>query len=95
MPHTYILECSDGTTLYVGSTWDLERRVGEHNLGLGAEYTRRRLPVRVVWAAEYDRIEDAYRFEKQVQGVGPREALGPHRGALERPTGSGSHGETS
>jgi predicted GIY-YIG superfamily endonuclease len=39
MPHLYILECSDGT-YYVGSTWNLERRVSEHNLGLGAAYTR-------------------------------------------------------
>ena len=44
MPYVYILECSDAS-YYVGSTWDLERRVGEHNLGLGAEYTRRRRPV--------------------------------------------------
>ena len=35
MPWTYILECADNS-LYVGSTYDLERRVSEHNLGLGA-----------------------------------------------------------
>ncbi|WP_438354946.1 GIY-YIG nuclease family protein [Microbacterium sp. CJ88] len=40
----YILQCSDGS-LYVGSTWDLERRVAQHNAGEGAEYTRNRLPV--------------------------------------------------
>ena len=76
MPHTYIVECSDGS-YYVGSTWDLERRIGEHNLGLGAEYTRRRRPVRLVWAAQFDRIEDAYRLEKQVQNWGraKRQAL--------------------
>ncbi|NYE36453.1 putative GIY-YIG superfamily endonuclease [Nocardioides cavernae] len=47
MPHVYILQCSDGS-FYVGSTWDLERRVSEHNLGLGAAYTRRRRPVTLV-----------------------------------------------
>ena len=69
MPWTYILECADGT-LYVGSTVDLGRRVSEHNLGIGAAYTRlrRRRPVRLVWAAEFSRVEDAFRFEKQVQG---------------------------
>ena len=69
MPWTYILECADGS-LYVGSTTDLERRVSEHNLGLGAAYTRvrRRRPVRLAWAGEFDRVEDAFRFEKQVQG---------------------------
>ena len=69
MAWTYILECADGT-LYVGSTVDLERRVSQHNLGEGAAYTRlrRRRPVRLLWAGEFDRVEDAFRFEKQVQG---------------------------
>ena len=69
MAWTYILECADGS-LYVGSTVDLERRVSEHNLGTGAAYTRqrRRRPVRLVWAAEFNRVDDAFRFEKQVQG---------------------------
>jgi putative endonuclease len=67
MPFVYILRCSDDS-YYVGSTWDLERRVGEHNLGLGAAYTRRRRPVRLVWSAECDRVSDAYAIEKQIQG---------------------------
>ena len=69
MPWTYIVECADGS-LYVGSTTDLDRRVSEHNLGLGAAYTRlrRRRPVRLVWAAEFHRVEDAFFYEKQIQG---------------------------
>jgi putative endonuclease len=67
MPFVYILECSD-RSYYVGSTWDLERRVGEHNVGLGAEYTRRRRPVRIVWSAQMNRIDECFRVEKQIQG---------------------------
>jgi len=67
MPFTYIVECADGS-YYVGSTWDVERRVSQHNLGEGAAYTRKRRPVRLVWAGEFGRIIDAYFFEKQVQG---------------------------
>ena len=67
MPFAYLLECSD-LSYYAGSTWDLDRRISEHNLGLGAAYTRRRRPVRLVWAAEFERVEDAYFFEKRVQG---------------------------
>ncbi|KRB77961.1 excinuclease ABC subunit C [Nocardioides sp. Root190] len=76
MPWTYIVECADGS-FYVGSTWDLERRIGEHNEGLGAAYTRRRSrrPVHLVWAADFHRIEDAFRFEKQVQGWGRAKRL--------------------
>jgi putative endonuclease len=67
MPFVYILECRDGS-FYVGSTWDLERRLSQHALGLGAAYTRRRRPVRLVWHAHYDSIAQAYGFEKRVQG---------------------------
>ena len=67
MPYAYIVECSDGS-FYVGSTWDLERRMFEHNEGLGAAYTRRRRPVVLVWAGEFDRIDEAFAMEKRIQG---------------------------
>jgi len=76
MPHVYILKCSDGS-YYVGSTWDLERRLAEHNAGTGAAYTRRRRPVTLMWAQEHDRVETAFALEKQIQGWSraKREAL--------------------
>lgn len=76
MPWTYILECEDGS-YYVGSTTDLERRVWEHNQGIGSKYTSRRRPVTLVYSAEFSHIEEAYQREKQVQGWGraKREAL--------------------
>jgi predicted GIY-YIG superfamily endonuclease len=36
MPWAYLVECRDGS-FYVGSTYDLERRLSEHNEGLGAK----------------------------------------------------------
>jgi putative endonuclease len=45
----YILECGDGS-LYTGITRDLEARVVTHNKGIGAKYTRGRLPVRLIYA---------------------------------------------
>jgi putative endonuclease len=69
MPWMYILECADGS-YYVGSTVDLDGRLWQHNEGLGAAYTRprRRRPVRVAYAAHFDRIDEAFAFEKRVQG---------------------------
>lgn len=67
MPWTYILECSDGS-YYVGSTRHIEARLWQHNEGLGAEYTKRRRPVRLAWSGEFETIQDAFAFEKQVQG---------------------------
>ncbi|MFJ9391919.1 GIY-YIG nuclease family protein [Nocardioides sp. NPDC101246] len=76
MPYMYILRCRDHM-LYVGSTYDLERRIAEHNAGLGAEFTVRRLPVTLAYAEEHQTIDDAYRREKQIQGWSraKREAL--------------------
>ena len=67
MAWTYILECSDGS-FYTGSTTDLPRRVAEHNEGLGANYTRDRRPVKLVFAEESASVETAFVREKQVQG---------------------------
>lgn len=72
----YILECSDGT-YYVGATVDLERRVRQHNAGVAARYTSGRRPVKLVYAAEFASINEAYQWERKVHGWGRarREAL--------------------
>jgi putative endonuclease len=44
----YILKCGDGT-LYTGITTDLRRRVHQHNNGSASRYTRRRLPVKLIY----------------------------------------------
>ncbi len=76
MAWAYILRCGDGS-YYVGSTVDLERRLGQHQVGEGAAYTRMRLPVELVWCAQFSQIRDAFAFEKRVQNWGrrKREAL--------------------
>jgi putative endonuclease len=76
MAWMYILECADGS-YYVGSTVDLERRVCEHHEGLGARYTVRRRPVKLVYAAEFESIAEAFVWEKRVQrwSRAKREAL--------------------
>ncbi len=49
--YCYILECADGT-YYTGWTTDPERRVKQHNKGIGARYTKTRRPVRLVYLEE-------------------------------------------
>ena len=63
----YILVCFD-ETYYTGSTIDLEKRVLEHQNGIGANYTAKRLPVKLIYFEEYDRIDLAFYREKQIQG---------------------------
>ncbi len=63
----YILLCSDGS-YYTGSTIDLERRLEQHQNGEGANHTKKRLPVTLLYYEEYSRIDEAFYREKQVQG---------------------------
>jgi putative endonuclease len=76
MAWMYILECADGS-YYVGSTKNLDQRMKQHQSGKGSRYTSGRLPVKLVYGEEYERITDAYSREKQVQNWGraKREAL--------------------
>ena len=62
-----MLRCADGT-YYAGSTIDLSRRVEQHNAGFGSQYTRRRLPVELIWSAEFPRVDEAFAWEKRIQG---------------------------
>jgi len=62
----YILLCADGL-YYTGSTKDLDRRMEEHQLGMGANFTRKKLPVKLMYYEEFDRIDEAYNREKQIQ----------------------------
>ncbi|MGN7515112.1 MAG: GIY-YIG nuclease family protein [Allomuricauda sp.] len=63
----YILECSDGS-YYTGSTIDLEKRINEHQNGRGANHTKKRLPVKLLYVEEYLSIATAFEREKQIQG---------------------------
>ncbi len=54
--YAYILECAD-TTLYIGSTNDLSKRLHEHNHAKnGAKYTKARRPV----VLRYSEILDTF-----------------------------------
>lgn len=65
--YMYILLCSNGK-YYTGSTKDIERRLFQHQNGEGANFTKKHLPVKLVYLEEFDRIDEAFYREKQVQG---------------------------
>ena len=67
MAWMYILECCDNS-YYVGSSNDLKRRLSQHQDGKGSVYTSGRLPVKLVYCEEYNRVSEAFYREKQVQG---------------------------
>jgi putative endonuclease len=65
--YVYLLRCFDGT-FYTGVTNDIERRYAEHCFGDDPTcYTSSRRPLRLAYAGEFQRIEDAIAFEKRLK----------------------------
>ncbi|MDO4962087.1 MAG: GIY-YIG nuclease family protein [Eubacteriales bacterium] len=58
MNYAYMVRCSDGS-YYSGWTNDLEKRIRTHNSGIGAKYTRTRLPVKLVYYETFSTKEAA------------------------------------
>lgn len=67
MAFTYILLCSNGE-YYVGSTTDINKRLHEHEIGRGCDFTAARRPVKLIYTEEYATIEEAYKRERQLHG---------------------------
>lgn len=65
-PYTvYVLRCQDGSH-YVGCTSNLSQRLKRHELG-GVHYTSDKLPVEVVFTAQFPDKYMAYHFEKYLK----------------------------
>ncbi|WP_244932547.1 GIY-YIG nuclease family protein [Leptospira yanagawae] len=62
--YNYILICSDGS-YYTGSTKYLNKRLNQHQRGEGANYTKKRLPVKLINFGVYSQIDFAFYLEKQ------------------------------
>ena len=63
----YLLKCSDGS-YYAGHTDNTEARMWQHQQGLGCDWTRRRLPVEIVWCTTAETREEALAFERRIKG---------------------------
>jgi putative endonuclease len=67
MYYVYILKCND-ESFYTGITWNLPKRIKEHNLGVGAEFTKSRLPVKLAYYQKLDSKKEAAKREKEIKG---------------------------
>ena len=66
-PTMYILKCANDK-FYTGSTKNLEKRLNQHQSGEGANFTKKHLPVELVYFEIFARIDWAFYREKQIQG---------------------------
>ena len=75
MPYfLYILKCSDGS-LYTGISTDVERRLREHMDGKGANYTRSRGVVGIVYTKEYSNRSSALKEEARIKKLSKEEKI--------------------
>lgn len=65
--YLYIIECVD-KKLYTGTTNNLARRIKIHNEGKGPDFTRKRLPIKLVYIEKFNNLKSARRREKQIKG---------------------------
>ena len=70
----YIVECRD-KTLYCGYSNDVEKRIDTHNKGVGAKYTKTRLPVKLVYSECFDTKSEAMKREYQIKQLTRQQKL--------------------
>ncbi len=66
MFHFYILQSERDKSYYYGSTNNLERRLGEHNIGK-SDYTRNGIPWKLVYHEVFSTLGEARKREYQVK----------------------------
>jgi putative endonuclease len=66
MWYVYIIRCADDS-LYTGATTDISRRVNEHNRSKGGNYTRVRMPVKLVYQETHADRSEALKREIQIK----------------------------
>ena len=65
--YIYILSSNNNSTLYIGVTNDLERRVNEHRSGLIPGFTQKYHCHKLVYYEEFSDISQAIDREKQLK----------------------------
>ena len=79
---TYILHCNAGV-FYTGHTDDLERRIAQHETGAIEGFTKRYLPVKLVWSQEFASRDEAKEAERKIEGWSRKKKLALIRGDWE------------
>ncbi|PJB99313.1 MAG: hypothetical protein CO077_02395 [Candidatus Nealsonbacteria bacterium CG_4_9_14_0_8_um_filter_35_12] len=67
MTFVYIIKCRNGV-YYTGITWNLEKRIKEHNLGIKTPIQKSRRPVRLVYWEKFENRKEAAKREREIKG---------------------------
>lgn len=72
--YVYIAECNDNS-LYTGYTTDVDARITTHNEGMGAKYTRGRLPITLRYVEVFDSKSEALKREYAIKRYSKKQKL--------------------
>ena len=64
----YIIVSGSLSTMYIGVTNDIGRRVFEHRNGMGSEFAKKYRVTRLVYVEEFENPTEAIAREKQLKG---------------------------
>ena len=67
MTFVYILQCKDGS-YYTGITWNIKKRITEHNQGIGTPIQKSRRPVKLLYSEQFKTRIEAAKREKEIKG---------------------------
>ena len=67
MHFVYIVQCSN-SRYYTGITWNLKKRIQEHNSAVKTPLRKSELPVKLVYWEKFNTIHQAARREKEITG---------------------------
>ena len=74
MYYAYLLQCADNT-IYAGYTNDLSQRIEAHNNGIGAKYTRSRLPVKLMYYEGFTFKSEALKREATLKRLSRKQKI--------------------
>jgi len=63
----YILKCRDDS-YYTGISWNIQKRISEHNLGIKSSIQKSRKPVKLVYYERFGTREEAAKREREIKG---------------------------
>lgn len=70
----YILLCSDNT-LYTGITNNISKRIKDHELGIGAKYTKGRSPFNLIFKEKHPNRSSATKRESEIKSFSKKQKL--------------------
>jgi len=66
--YVYILRSQKDSSLYIGCSGDVNKRISEHNAGL-SPYTKSKIPWDLLWYAVFNDKRKAFDFEKYLKSA--------------------------